>query len=163
MSDQSIFLAYVEEFCPRLWQSRANDAVLADLPVDDPTWPPLSKAMASATGDGPAQGSFKGRLITVAGYINGADYAIGPWLDKFEAMLRKLYWYDASVFVLNSWTAPRMHLSYTADRELTAQCHTPNAKPCDRWTMNSFWLAMMPCDARDYVGPNRIVTPGERQ
>lgn len=117
MSDPNILTGYIEEALPK-YQSdnaffhRANDAVLDALPAED-EWPPVCRSLFSATGEDWLHGSHRGqRLIHFAGRFNYFGDELGPWLDKFESLLRRLYWLRAELFVLESWKNPPLCLRY---------------------------------------------------
>ena len=122
MSDPNVLLGYIEEPKPKytedpLFYHRANDAVLAALPVDDP-YPPLCRSLFAVTGNDSLHGSFRGvRVIHFAARFNHVTNELAPWLDKFEALLRRLYWIDAEILVNGGWSGPSIVLKYLVDRE----------------------------------------------
>src|SRR5262245_28120168 len=75
---------------------RHNEAVLEALAQED-EWPPLCQPMFSwAPADTPMI-TYRNRLIHLAASVKGLGRAARDWLDKFEALLRRLYWESAYV------------------------------------------------------------------
>jgi hypothetical protein len=75
---------------------RHNESVLEALAAED-SWPPLCRAMfAWAPSDLPMI-TYKRRLIVVAASLKNLEGATRNWLDKFEALLRQLYWESAYI------------------------------------------------------------------
>src|SRR4051794_23212948 len=123
MSTPGVLIGYLHEALPQYRPDdptvfvRANDAVLATLPDQD-TSPPLSRAMFSTTGQGWNRGSFRDRrLIHFAGHFNFIADDLHPWLDKFEDVLRKLYWLRAEVLLREDYYLPPLCITYRASKE----------------------------------------------
>jgi hypothetical protein len=113
MGVQTRLLGYIEEAWPGLAAggdpalmqhlvdtdhqiSRHNDGVLKSLPEAD-DWPPLCRPMFGwAPADTPLI-VYKNRLIHLAASLKELDWEFREWLDKFEAVLRQLYWESAYV------------------------------------------------------------------
>lgn len=124
MSNENIVFAYIREAFPsyrkddqQMFQ-RCNDAALNDWPVAD-TWPPLVRGMLSVTGEGDLGGSFRGhRLISIVGTFNGIEVrGMIQWLEKFEALLRRVYWIEAEVYSLGGWEGGRCRFLYRVPME----------------------------------------------
>jgi hypothetical protein len=78
----------------------ANLEVLDALPKAD-SFPPVTRDMFSCTPlDSPS--TFRAQVIHFGGSMNGLDFrAVPEWVAKFEALLSKLYWFEATAHV---WT-----------------------------------------------------------
>jgi len=73
-----------------------NDQKLQMLPLED-KWPPVSRHMfACPPWDAPMI-NFRTRPIHFAASLKEVDFELRDWLDKFEALLRQLYWEKAVV------------------------------------------------------------------
>jgi hypothetical protein len=73
-----------------------NESVLEALPAED-TWPPLCRPMFGwAPADAPMI-TYRNRLIHVAASLKDLDWYARDWLDKFESLLRRLYWESAYI------------------------------------------------------------------
>jgi hypothetical protein len=123
MSNPNVVFACIHEAFPSHRPSdqgffrRANDGAIEQVPMDD-AWPPLVRAMVSVTGVDELHGSFRGRrLISVVGSFNGIENEIVAWLDKFEILLRRMYWVRAEVYSFGGWEGGRCQFKYCAERE----------------------------------------------
>ena len=137
MSDESILIGYVQEtYSPtrgEAWFRQANDAALAALPEED-AGPALARPMFSVTGHTGMQGSFRGRsLIHFGGNFNSIGEDLEEWLAKFEALLRRLYWYRAEVLTLSGYTGPPVRVRYTASPDALARFHSNDPRPPQTW------------------------------
>ena len=113
MGVQSRLLGYIEEAWlgaaaggdPALIQhlidtargiSRHNEEVLGGLSEAD-EWPPICRPMfAWAPANAPLI-VYKNRLIHLAASLKEMDWELPHWLDKFESLLRRLYWESAYI------------------------------------------------------------------
>lgn len=113
MGVQSRLVGYVEEAWPgvaaggdpTLMQhlhdtareiGRHNEAVLEGLPSED-DWPPLCRPMFGWAPANAPMIAYKNRLIHLAASLKEMDWELRDWLDKFEGLLRRLYWESAFV------------------------------------------------------------------
>ncbi|WP_282296579.1 hypothetical protein [Stenotrophomonas sp. PS02289] len=79
-----------------------NESVLGALPDAD-GWPPMSRHMF---GWPPATDyliTYKGRPFHFAASLKEVDFEVRDWLDKFEALLRQMYWEEAMVHVQTAY------------------------------------------------------------
>jgi hypothetical protein len=169
VSDPNILIGYIEELRPDwrpgesfVWE--ANDAALAALPEDD-AWPPLVRAMFSVTGPDELHGSHRRRrLIHFAGHLNHFIRDLGEWLDKFERLLRTLYWTRAEVLVLNCWSGPPVRLMYSVTSEtIKGYDENPPRLP-QAWEMRGGQLNTEYAEGDDlaeFIGENRRLTRPE--
>jgi hypothetical protein len=117
MGVRTLFLGYVEEAwpgtsgggdpavrekvlgMPALIHAH-NEAAVNALPAYDARgddFPPLCRPMFSwAPGDA-AGIAYRNRLIHFAACMKNADVCVRDWLDKFERLLRGMYWESAYV------------------------------------------------------------------
>ena len=169
MSDENILIGYVAEPLPRFQPDpgffrAANDGVLAGLPSDDP-WPPLCRSLFSVTGDNMMHGAFRGqRLIHFAGHFNHLLSHLGEWLDKFEHLLRRLYWVDAEVLLLHAWSGPPLVVRYSVLPE-TIESYTSDApRPPRTWELRGFRLQTKEAagdELADFLGSRTLRGPGD--
>ncbi|WP_390342043.1 hypothetical protein ACFJIS_17745 [Variovorax boronicumulans] len=68
-----------------------NEMVIDSLPAQD-DWPPLSRRMFGLAPSAEPMIAYWGRPIHFAAGLKEIDSDIGKWLDKFENLLRRLYW-----------------------------------------------------------------------
>ena len=148
MSDPSIMIGYIDAIVPRDLADaarRMNDAVLAGLPETDQA-PPLTRALFAVTGEGWQQGTLRGqRLIHFGGIFNYFGEDLEQWLDKFEGLLRRLYWYRAEVLTLSGYVRPSVRIRYKAEAA-RRQYRSDEPTPPQSWEIEVTEL-------RDDVGP----------
>ena len=166
LSDANVLIGYISEPLPYyqpadpLFFRKPNDAVLAELPADD-VWPPLYRSLFSVTGHDSLHGSFRGqRLIHFAGHFNHLASDLGEWLDKFERLLRRLYWLDAEVLLMHAWSGPPVVLRYRVSKDTVLQYMGEAPKPPQAWELRGFRLGMEEVvgdDLADSLGEGRIL------
>ena len=165
MSDANILIGYISEPMPYyqrdpLFFRGPNDAALAELPADD-VWPPLYRSMFTVTGDDSLHGSFRGqRLIHFAGHFNYLVSDLGEWLDKFERLLRRLYWLNAEVLLMHAWSGPPMILRYDVTRETVLQYMGDGPRRPQAWELRGYRLDTQEArgdDLADYLGEGRML------
>ena len=96
--------------------SRHNENVLGALPEVD-EWPPLCRPMFAWTPVKTPMIVYKNRLIHFAASLKEMDWELRDWLDKFETLLRNLYWESAYI---------RFEAAYIGVHEF-------NYRPTDGW------------------------------
>jgi hypothetical protein len=133
MGVQSKLVGYIEEAWPGLAAggnqilmdhliatdqqiSRHNENVLGTLPEVD-EWPPLCRPMFAWAPVKTPMIVYKNRLIHFAASLKEMDWELRDWLDKFEALLRRLYWESAHI---------RFEAAYLGVHEFTY-------RPTDGW------------------------------
>jgi hypothetical protein len=88
---------------------RHNEEILSSLPTQD-GWPPLVKQMfAWSPADAPMI-NYKTRPIHFAASLKEVDWDLRDWMDKFESLLRRLYWEKAVV---------HFHAAYLGEHRFT--------------------------------------------
>jgi hypothetical protein len=167
MSDPTILLGFIAEKNPNYsldpdFYRRANDATIAALPEDD-AHPPLCRSLFSVTGGDALHGSYgRQRIIHFAGKFNHFVNDLAPWLDKFEAMLRKLYWINAEVLIMNAAIGPSLALKFLVTQDTADDYHSnPPRLPRD-WTLRVYGLDTWGpprSDFADYLGQGRALSP----
>jgi len=86
-----------------------NAAALAQLPTED-EWPWLTRGMFALPAHAP-QGTYRSHIVHF-----GASFKDEPhdracwdvWLAKFEALLRQLYWWSATLHLVTEFEPPRV-------------------------------------------------------
>jgi hypothetical protein len=94
----------------RVWglQER-NRAVVNRLPRED-DWPWLIRGMFALPHRWP-YGIYRTQVIAFGESLKDAPYDRGcwdRWLGKFEALLRRLYWWSAAVYLTTDFENPRL-------------------------------------------------------
>ncbi len=75
-----------------------NEAVLQGLPEED-EFPPLCRPMFGWPPADAFMIVYKYRLLHLAASLKEVDWYLRDWLDKFEHLLRELYWESAYIRV----------------------------------------------------------------
>lgn len=73
-----------------------NQRVINRLPDQD-DWPFLSREMFASTGDQPVFGTYQTQVIHFGASYAAVEYEWELWMQKFEELLRKMYWVSATV------------------------------------------------------------------
>jgi hypothetical protein len=73
-----------------------NEGVLNDLPPSD-AFPPLCAPMFAWPAADNSDIAYRNRIIHFAACMKNADFCLREWLDKFEELLRAMYWESAYV------------------------------------------------------------------
>lgn len=145
MSDANLLIGYVAEplqkFQPNPDFFRAsNNAALARLPADD-SWPPLCRSLFAVTGDDALHGSYKHqRLIHFAGRFNHLINHFDEWLDKFDRLLKLLYWLEAEISITPEWGGPPFMLQYRVSPETIANYMSNAPRPPQEWELRGYRL-----------------------
>ncbi|MGK0308809.1 MAG: hypothetical protein ACI8RP_001775 [Urechidicola sp.] len=75
---------------------RLNSEIINLVPNVDNNFPFINRSMFSIPDE---QGVFRQQIITFGASYKTLEYEWDLWLDKFENILKKLYWWDAKIFV----------------------------------------------------------------
>jgi hypothetical protein len=167
VSNPNVLLGYISE-PPRNYVAdpdffqRTNDAAIKALPTDD-SYPPLCQSLFAITGDDSHHGAFREqRLIFFAGHFNYFHKDLPRWLDKFEALLRTVFWISAEVHVEGGVAGPALALKYRIAQGTGAKYHVhPPRLPMD-WTLRAYRLNTWERpreDLTEYVGEGRVLSP----
>lgn len=87
----------VDEFSARLHR-RANWSAVQNLPLGvDDEWSLLCREMFSMPGEDVFSGTYQTQLIHFAASYKAVEYEWENWLKQFEALLKSMYWVNATV------------------------------------------------------------------
>ena len=73
-----------------------NRAVIDGLPDDD-DWPFLTRSMFSYPGEDAMHGRYRRQIIHFGASFKELESDWEEWLEKFEALLKRLYWWEAKL------------------------------------------------------------------
>jgi hypothetical protein len=110
-----------------------NRAVVNRLPPRD-DWPWLVRGMFAVPAGRP-QGTFRSQVIHFGASIKDDPLDRGiwdDWLDKFESLLRRLYWWSAVVHLSTDFEPDRVFEWLPTDAALTGMCADP-PQPVGEW------------------------------
>ena len=135
MSQQSIVYGYIQG---AEWMHsdlrrlhRLNRQVIGALPEND-TFPYLTRAMFSIPGDEPPQGTYHSQVIHFAASMKEPELHWKAWLEKFESLLRRLYWFNAVVH-LRAEVLGDVDYEWTVDANQIVHYLNDNPKPPTQW------------------------------
>ena len=111
----------------RLWHR--NRRVIRSLPSED-EWPWLTRRMFAASPlfgnhgerDDLLSATYRGPVIYFGGSFSSLYQEWAEWLDKFESLLRRLYWEHAVVVLVTEWMGQHVyrwdaeHTDFTAEK-----------------------------------------------
>jgi hypothetical protein len=118
----------------RLWHH--NRRVLRSLPLDD-KWPFLSRRMMNASpmfGSGTSGlvcATYRGPVIHFGGSFSSLFEDWTEWLEKFESLLRRLYWEHAVVVLVTEWMGQHV-CRWDADKTILSAAD-PMPPPVKQW------------------------------
>lgn len=73
---------------------RLNAKVIDSLPENDPEFPWINRSMFSIPNN---QGIFRDQVITFGASYKTLEYEWHLWIEKFESLLKKLFWFDVII------------------------------------------------------------------
>lgn len=73
---------------------RYNREVLDSLPETDAEYPWLNRSMFSIPNE---QGVYRDQVITFGASYKTLEYEWHIWMDRFEELLKKLFWFDVTI------------------------------------------------------------------
>lgn len=112
---------------------RLNEKAIQDLPEHD-SHHLLNRSMFSTTN---RQGVYRSQIIHFGASYNGLEYGWETWIEKFEDLLRKMYWWDVKVHA--EFELVGKH-NYSYEIDLSARENTwflENPKPILEWKFSS--------------------------
>lgn len=100
----------------------ANRRAIHQLPAAD-DWPFLCREMFAVPGDDLMGGTFETQVIHFGMSYRGVEYEWKSWVEKFEALLRRMYWVSAVVHLETELSG--IHTFVWESAEL---CHEPGGE-----------------------------------
>ncbi|MBE0483808.1 MAG: hypothetical protein IBX52_09965 [Bacterioplanes sp.] len=122
------YLPSADEFTARAHR-RANWSAIQNLPLGvDDEWSFLCREMFSMPGDDVFTGTYQTQIIHFAASYQAVEYEWEHWLRQFEALLKTMYWFSATVHLETelsgkhtfNWQADSLHSP--SDAELRMNC-----------------------------------------
>ncbi len=112
-----------------------NESVLGALPEED-GWPPMTRHMFGWAPPTDAVITYKGRPFHFAASLKDVDFEVRDWLDKFEALLRHMYWEDAVVHVQTAYLGHHT-FSWRPKPEWVTRLSSGMLEPIASWDFTS--------------------------
>lgn len=73
---------------------RLNTEVINRLPDNDPGFPCINRSMFAIPNE---QGTYRDQVITFGASYKTLEYEWHLWIEKFEALLQQLFWFDVTI------------------------------------------------------------------
>ncbi len=96
-----------------------NRRVIHQLPMTD-AWPFICREMFAVPSDEILGGQYKTQVVHFGMAYHGVEYEWSSWVEKFEDLLRKMYWVSAVVHLETELSG--VHTFMWESSEL---CHEP--------------------------------------
>lgn len=119
----------------RLLQKR-NISILKRLPLEFDEYPGISREMFSWPPQKPMRGGWRAQVVHFGGSFKNIDFGyseIAIWLEKFERLLAKMYWFQA-VAHLKTELVGDLKFVYELADEITETYRDGNPSPSSKWT-----------------------------
>lgn len=124
MNPESIVYGCIKDVTSKYSESvrrRANRSALLALPQVE-QWPYLCQEMFSIPELQPAPNNFQTEVVHFGASYQAIEYEWSGWLEKFEALLKDMYWVSAIVHLETELTG-----THTFTWETQQECHTPGS------------------------------------
>lgn len=102
---------------------RANRLAIHQLPTAD-GWPFLCREMFAVPGDDLMGGTYQTQVIHFGMSYDGVEYEWRAWLEKFEALLKRMHWVSAIVHLQTELSG-----THTFEWEASGLGHEPGDQP----------------------------------
>lgn len=138
MSSESIVYGFIEGATyegPAYRQlQESNLAVLAELPDED-DFPCLTREMFSAPPPHGRRGTFRVQVIHFGASMNGLEFGVVPlWVAKFESLLRRLFWFEATAHVWTDFIDGAYQFWWRVDDSVMDDYRAGRPRVSDVWT-----------------------------
>ena len=118
----------------------ANLAVLAQLPDEDDC-PCLTRHMFAAPPPEPRRGTFRSQVIHFGASMNRLDFdAVPEWIEKFEALLRQLFWFEAIAHIWTNYIDGAYQFWWKVDDSVIDSYRSGDPRPSDAWAREDLHL-----------------------
>lgn len=143
MSHETIIYGFIEGATWKPPEYRrfqeANLDVLGALPETD-EFPPITRGMFSCTPlESPC--TFRAQVIHFGGSMNGLNFdAVPEWILKFESVLSRLYWFEATVHVWTDYIDGAYQFWWKIGDKCLSAYHDGDPQPTSTWTRKNLHL-----------------------
>ena len=110
-------------------EHRTNQLAIQDLPTDyEDDTALIRREMFASTGKDIFSGSYQTRIIHFAASYRAVEYEWEHWLSQFETLLKKMYWYSATVHLETELSGKHTFTWHTdyghapSESDLSMQC-----------------------------------------
>jgi hypothetical protein len=135
MTQQSIIYGYIQgaewmHSDPKRLH-RTNRQIIAALPECD-SFPHLTRSMFAIPGDEPQQGTYRSQVIHFGASMKEVERDWRKWLEKFESLLKKLYWFNAMVHLRAEFIGD-LDYEWTVDANQIVHFFKDPPQPATKW------------------------------
>jgi len=113
---------------------RLNNDYLSSLPTTD-TFPWIHRNMFNFPDPENIEGTYRDQVITFGASYKSVEYEWDEWLNKFEAILRKLYWSSATIHLETEVVGDHKY-EWIFDINQPDNWITDNPQPTTMWTFS---------------------------
>jgi len=136
MTHETIIHGYIEgsTFTPKDYRKlqNLNYEVINKLPEDD-EYPYLSKSMFSIPEQDYAKGTYQSQIIHFGASIKSLECGDELlWINKFENLLKKLYWYSTATYFITEMDGEYKYSWLLAD-DIISTYHSENPLVSYQW------------------------------
>ena len=110
---------------------RLNRNYLSTLPTTD-TFPWIHKNMFNASDPDNVEGNYRDQVITFGASYKAVEYEWDEWLEKFEGILRQVYWTSATIHLDTELVGKHIY-EWTFDINQTDNWISDHPKPTTMW------------------------------
>jgi hypothetical protein len=110
---------------------RLNRETIAALPSRD-TFPDLSRGMFTVPDDAADPAGARNQIIHFGAAIYEVELEWRKWLEKFESLLRKLYWFNAVVQLRTEMIGDHLY-EWTVDANQIVHFFNDPPRPATKW------------------------------
>jgi len=113
---------------------RINKSVIESLPADDVKWPWLERGLFLVP-DPDRSKIYREQVIVFGASYKEVEYEWPVWLEKFESVLRQLYWLSATVH-LDTELVGNYTYEWLNDMDESGDFLSDNPKPTKKWSFS---------------------------
>jgi len=111
---------------------RRNKKVIDTLPVNDETFPWITRSMFLVP-DPDKDKMYRDQVIVIGASYKSVEHEWDKWLDKFEAILRQLYWSSATIHLETELVGNHKY-EWAFDINQPDNWISDNPQPTNVWT-----------------------------
>ena len=111
-----------------------NKEILSTLPDTD-TFPWIHRNMFHCQDPNNIEGTYRDQVIVFGASYKSVEYEWTEWLDKFESILKLLYWTSATIHLDTELVGTHTY-EWLIDFKQTDNWYLDNPKPIANWEFN---------------------------
>ncbi|WP_299224164.1 hypothetical protein [uncultured Aquimarina sp.] len=112
---------------------RLNVEIISSLPDDDSEFPWINTSMFSIPNE---QGIFRDQVITFGASYKTLEYDWHLWIEKFEEILKKLFWFDVTIHAEFEVMGDYKY-DWLIDIDKIDKWHKETPEPISQWKFKS--------------------------